>query len=98
MVKPKGRILDRYLMFYEGSYQGETKCIPTTSKILIHYLKHIPLLKIWRNLENMKLNELGRQKLGRYRSPVSIHDIQSYILTYYRLRKWEPLIAHQEDL
>ena len=41
---------------------------------------------------------LIRQKLGRSRSPVSIH---SYILTYYRLRKREPLIdlgSHQEDL
>ena len=24
----------------EGRYQGETKCIPTTSKILSHYLQH----------------------------------------------------------
>ena len=37
------------------------------------------------DLENMKLNEPGRQKLGRYGSPVSRHSIQSYILTYYRL-------------
>ena len=48
---------------------------------------------------NLLYIEPGRQKLGRYRSPVSRHSIQSYILTYYRLRKREPLIAlgsHQE--
>ena len=28
-----------------------------------------------------------------YRSSVSRHSIQSYILTYHRLRKREPLIA-----
>ena len=49
---------------HEGSYQDETKCIPTTSKILILYLKHILPLKIWRNLDKMKLNEPRRQKLG----------------------------------
>ena len=40
------------LVNHEGSYQGETKCIPTTSKIMIHYmyLKYIPPLKIWRKL------------------------------------------------
>ena len=71
-------------------------CIPTTSKILYHYLKHIPLSKIWRNFEKIKLNEPGRQKQGRYktrtsRSLVSRHSIQSYILTYYRLRQRESL-------
>ena len=55
----------------EGSYQGETKYISSASKILMQYLIHIPLLKIWRNLEKMKVNEPGRQKLGRYISPVS---------------------------
>ena len=72
-----------------------------TSKILIHDLKHIPPLKTWRNLEKMNLTEPGRQKLGRYRSPVSRHSIQSYILTCYRFRKREPLIAlgsHQKGL
>ena len=77
----------------EGLYEGETKCIPTTSKILIHYLKHIPPLKIWRNLEKLTVNELRRQKLGRYISLVSRNSTQSYILTYYRLRKMECLIA-----
>ena len=41
----------------------------------------------------MKLNELGRKKLGRHRSPVSRHSMLSYILTYYRPRKREALIA-----
>ena len=48
----------------------------------------------------MKLNEPGRQELSRYRSPVRKHSIQSYILTYYKLRKREPLVApgsHQEE-
>ena len=77
-----------------GSYEGEAKCIPTTSKILIHYLKHSPLLKTWMKFGGkMKLHELGRQKLGKYGSPVSRHSIQSYSLTYFRLRKREPLIA-----
>ena len=57
-------------------------------KSLIHYSTHLPPWKIWGwEMENMKLNEPGRQKLGRYRSHVSRHSIQSYILTYYRLRK-----------
>ena len=46
-----------------------------------------------RDLEKMKLDEPGMQKLGRHSSPVSRHSIQSYILTYGRLRKREPLIA-----
>ena len=64
-------------------------------QILIHYLIHIPPLEIWRNLKKMNLNELGRHKLGtcRYGSPVGRHSIQIYILTYYSLRKREPLIA-----
>ena len=32
------------------------------------------------DLEKMKLNETGRQKLGRYRCAVSRHSIQSYVL------------------
>ena len=33
--------------------------------ILIHYFaKHIPPLNIWRDLEQLKLNEPGRQKLS----------------------------------
>ena len=73
-------------MFYaQSTAKGQTKCIPTTGKILIHYLKHILPLQIWRTLQKMKLNELGRQKLGRYISPVSRHSVQSYILTYFDL-------------
>ena len=66
------------------SYLGKTKCIPTTSNILIHYLKHINPLKIWINLEKMKLNEPGRRKFDRYRSPVSRHSTRSYIPTHCR--------------
>ena len=63
------------------------------SDSLLKSITHIPLLKIWRNLEKIKLNEPGRQKLGRHRSPVSRHGIHSYIMTYYRLRTRELLIA-----
>ena len=45
------------------------------------------------DLEKMKLNETGRQKFGRYISPVSRRSIQSYILTDYKLRKRKPLTA-----
>ena len=48
----------------------------------------------------MKLNEPERQKLGRYRGPVSRHSILSYILSYYRLRNRVPLItldSHQGE-
>ena len=38
----------------------------------------------------MKWNEPGRQTCGRYTTPVSRHSMQSYSLTYYRLRKREP--------
>ena len=61
-------------------------------------------MKIWTRtdiLEKMKLNEPGRQKLGRYIlyiSPVSRHSIQSYILTYYMLGKREPLGSHHGGL
>ena len=54
-----------------------------------------------RTLEKMKLNEPGRQKLDRYRSSVSRHSIHSYILTQYRIRTRNTLIAlssHQGDL
>ena len=46
-------------------------------------LKHIlPPLKVFKTLEKMKLYEPGKQKLGKFRSPVSRLSIQSYILTY----------------
>ena len=47
----------------EGSYQGETKCIPTTSSDSL-FNTH-STVEDWRNLGKMKLNEPGRQKLGR---------------------------------
>ena len=54
----------RYLMFYaQSTAKGETKCIPTTSNIVIHYFKHTPPLKMRRHFDKMKLNEPGRQKL-----------------------------------
>ena len=41
------QILDvLYPVNREGSYQGEKKCIPTTSELLIHYSIHIPPLRI----------------------------------------------------
>ena len=39
------------------------------------------------------MNQLGMQKLGIGRSPVSRHSTQRYNMTYYRLTQWEPLIA-----
>ena len=45
------------------------------------------------DLEKMKLNASGRQKLGRYRSPESRHSIPNYSLTYWMLRKREPFIT-----
>ena len=55
----------------EGLYQGETKCIPARSTHSDLQLNSIynPLLKICRTSEKMKLNEPGRQKLGRYGKP-----------------------------
>ena len=44
-------------------------------------------------MEKMKSNETERQKLYVGRSPESRHSMQSYILTYFRFRKREPLIA-----
>ena len=41
----------------------------------------------------MKLNESGRQKNQVGRGPISRRSMQSYILTDYRRRKREPLIA-----
>ena len=46
----------------ERSYQGETKCIPTTSKILIDYLNTYSTVEGWRNLGKMKLNEPGESE------------------------------------
>ena len=54
--------------------------------------------RIW---GKMKLNELGCQKLCRQKKRVSRHSMLTYILTGYRIRKREPLIAlgsHQRGL
>ena len=45
-------------------YQAKTKCAATTNNVLIHCLRHIPLLKGSERLGGeMKWNESGRQKL-----------------------------------
>ena len=73
-------------MFYaqstaKGHIRAKQKCIPSTSKILFHYLKTHSIVEDLENFfDKIMLNEPGRQKLGRYRSPVSRHSIQSYIL------------------
>ena len=50
----------------------------------------------------MKLNEPGRQQLGRSKKPCkqAQHAIYDIILTYFRLRRREPMIdlgSHQGD-
>ena len=82
----------------DGWYQGKTKYIATTSKILTHYkqLKHIPLLNtgdVWGKWSWMS-QEARRQKLGK-KKPIcqQVQHAKLYILTYYRLRKRAPLIA-----
>ena len=45
----------------EGSHQGETKCVPTTSENCDNNTH--PTVQGWRTLGEMKLNELGRQKV-----------------------------------
>ena len=80
----------------EESYQGETKCIPTTSKRFDSVLNAHYIVEDSRNVGEMKSNEPGRQKLDRLgRGPVSKYSMQrkSYIRTYYMLRKTEPVIA-----
>ena len=64
----------RYLMFYaqstaKGQIRAKQNVFLPQVKIPIHNLKHIPPLKIWGSLQKMKLNEPGRQKLGRYKGP-----------------------------
>ena len=59
--KVKTNIQDRYILDLwhpvnrEGSHQGETKCIPTTTKFLIHYLEHIPPVE---DLEKFGANDV----------------------------------------
>ena len=49
-----------------GQLMAKQKGIPTsTSKILIHNSTHVPPLRIGEVKGKMKLNEPGRQKLGR---------------------------------
>ena len=62
--------IDRYLMFYarstaKGLFQGETKCISSTSKHSDSLLNTYSTVEDWRNLGKMNLNEPGRQKLWR---------------------------------
>ena len=90
-------------MFYavnrEGSYQGETRCIATTCKLLIHCVWHTLMFMIGEVWGEMKSNESGWQKLGIEALSAGAASMQSCILTYSRLRKTEPLIAlssHQE--
>ena len=66
----------------EGSHHGETKCIPTTTTYSKSQLNTQSTVEYWRNSGKMKLNEPGRQKLGRprYRIPVSRNSTQSYIV------------------
>ena len=45
----------------EGSYQGETKCSPCTSKNSDTH----STVENWRNFGKMKLTEPARQKVGR---------------------------------
>ena len=97
------RQIDRYLTFYvvndEWSlhFQGETKCIATASNNSDSLLNTHSTDEDWTHLENKKLSEPGRQKLVD-RSPVRRHKMQSYILSYYRLRKREPLIALHDNI
>ena len=84
------RQIHRYLIFYVQATAKDHISIPTASTHSDSLIKtHFTV----EDLEKMKLNEPERQTLSRYRSHVSRHSIQSHILTYYRLRKREPLIA-----
>ena len=46
----------------EGSYQGEPKCIPTTSEKSDSLFNTHSTFEDYRNLGKMKLNEPGRKK------------------------------------
>ena len=62
----------------EGSYQGETKRIPTTSNNSDSLLNTQYTVGDWRNLGEMKLNEPGRQKLGRSKPCVQVQHAKLY--------------------
>ena len=75
------------------SYQGEPRLIAVTSELLIYCFRHISL-SVW--LETNVENELAWiEKATTYvrTSPVSRLSMQTYILTYSRHRKREPLMA-----
>ena len=78
----------------EGSYQYEIKCIATTSEILIQGLWRISLFMIgvvWWKIDfewEWKAENREAEVLT-----VSRGSMQSYILTYSRFGKREPLIA-----
>ena len=57
-------------MFYaqstaKGHIRAKLNVFLPQANILIHYVLHIPPLRILKNSRKMKLNELGWQKLGR---------------------------------
>ena len=59
------RKIDRYLMFYaqstaKGHMRVKQNAFLPQVTIIIHYLIHIPPLKIWRKLGGNEMNEPGR--------------------------------------
>ena len=66
----------------EGSYWGETKRIPTTGTNSDSLLNTHSTVEDLENIVKMKLNELGRQKLTRHRSPVSVSTHSIHIKLY----------------
>ena len=98
---PRGRSLDSRVGGGEPTAKQKV-FLPQVQNNSDSLLNTHSTVEDWRNLGEwggggrggVKLNQPGRQKLGRYRSPVSRHSMQSYILTYCRLsRTSEPLIA-----
>ena len=73
----------------EGATSGRNKSV-LLSQAKLWFINY-DTFHCWgpEKFREMKLNESGRQKVG---SPVSRHSMQSYILTYCRLRKKESLI------
>ena len=64
----------------KGHIRAKQNVLPPQVQILIHYLIHSAPLQIWGNVPILKLNESGRQKLGRYRSPpVQFSSVQDGI-------------------
>ena len=80
----------RYFMFYaQSAMQGHIRVKQNVFlQVKINYDSLFNTHSTgddWKNVEKMKVNEPGRQKLGIGRSPVSRQSMQSYILTYCRL-------------